>query len=105
MQPGGESRLAAKATDFAKELDEDLLRQVFGLDHISGHAQTERVNPPVVALIKFLEGFHIAFGGSLRQLVIRRSRCLGFDTSHRFARAYASISLNHRPTHRTAGGT
>src|SRR5262249_2140318 len=64
---------------------------------------TERVNAPVVPLVKLLEGFHIAFGSFLRQLVIRRSRCLGFDTSHRFARAHACISLNHRPAHKDSG--
>src|SRR2546429_2095678 len=31
MQPGRESRLAAKASYFTKELNEDLLREVFGL--------------------------------------------------------------------------
>src|SRR5262249_23733817 len=103
MQPGGERRLAAEATDFAKKLDKDFLRQVFGLDHISGHAQTERVNAPVVPLIQLLEGFHVAFGGLLRQLVIRRSRSLGFDTSHGFARAHACFSLNDRPTLKNSG--
>src|SRR5207249_5286099 len=86
MQPGGKSRLAAKTADFPKKLDEDLLRQVFRFRDISGHAQAERIYAAIVALVKLFEGFHIAFGGPLRQLVIRSSRCVSFDCSHLFVR-------------------
>ena len=34
-------RLAAKAADFAKELNENFLRQVFRLSHVTSHAQAE----------------------------------------------------------------
>ena len=53
VQPGGERRLPAKAPNLSKQLDE-----------------TERVNAAIVALVKLLEGFHVAFGGFLRQSVI-----------------------------------
>src|SRR5258706_544315 len=84
MQPGGESRFAAETADLAKELDENFLGQVLGLSHVTRHPQAERIYAPVVALVKLLEGFHVAFGGPLRQFVVRRSRCLGFACSHWF---------------------
>src|SRR5262245_43444054 len=40
MQPRGESRFASEAADLAKELDEDLLRQVFGFSGVGHHPQT-----------------------------------------------------------------
>ena len=60
VQPGRECRLAAKAANLSKELNEDLLSEVFGLRNIPRHTQTEGVNPPVVALVKLLEGNHVA---------------------------------------------
>src|SRR5258708_34796086 len=39
VQPGGKSRLATKASNFSKELDENLLSEVFGLRNIPGHPQ------------------------------------------------------------------
>jgi len=38
MQPGSEGRLATKASNFSKELNEDLLCQVLGLRDIPSHA-------------------------------------------------------------------
>src|SRR5438874_13565284 len=99
MQPGGECRLAAEAADLPKELDEDFLRQILRLDDVSRHAQAERVNTPIVPLIKLLEGFHVAFSSLLGQLVIGRSRFLSVSSSHSFARAHTLLSLNYRPTH------
>lgn len=84
MQPGREGRFAAEATHFAKELDENFLRQILGFNHVPRHAQTERVNAAIVPLIELLEGLHVALGGLFRQLVIRSSRCLGFAYSHWF---------------------
>ena len=37
VQPGRKGRLAAKASDLAKELDEDFLRQVLGFRDIRRH--------------------------------------------------------------------
>src|SRR2546421_12921281 len=99
MQPGRERRLAAEASDLSEKLNEDFLRQVFRFDHVAGHPQTERVTAPIVPLIKLLEGFHVAFGGLLRQLVIGRSRFLSVSSSHSFARAHILLSLNYRSTH------
>jgi len=39
MQPCRESRLAAKASYFSKELYEDLLREVFGLRYVLSHPE------------------------------------------------------------------
>jgi hypothetical protein len=83
MQPGRKSRLAAKASYFAKELDEDLLREVFGLRDVLRHPKAQGVNAAVMALVKLLEGMHIAPCGFLRQRVIRTWRCLGFGCGHK----------------------
>ena len=60
VQPSRECRLTAKAANLSKELNENLLREVFGLRDISRHPQAQGVNSPVVALIKLLEGNHVA---------------------------------------------
>src|SRR5688572_7121947 len=44
VQPGGESRLSAKASDFAKQLNERFLRKVLRLGDVLCHAQTYRIN-------------------------------------------------------------
>ena len=82
MKPRRKSRLAAKASYFSKELYEDLLRKVFGLRDVLRHAEAERIDATVVALIKLLEGLHVAIGGLLRQSVIGRLFCLGFGCRH-----------------------
>lgn len=61
VQPGRKCRLTPETANLSKELNEDLLREVFCLRDISHHSQAEGVNPPVVALVKFLEGGHVAF--------------------------------------------
>ncbi len=60
MQPGGKGRLTTKASNFSKELDEDFLSEVFSFRDIAGHSQTERVNPPIMSLVKLLESAHVA---------------------------------------------
>ncbi len=82
VQPRRKGRLAAKASYFSKELDEDLLRQVFGLRDALRHSQAEGINATVMTLVKLLEGLHIAFGSPLRQRVIRSLRFLGFGCGH-----------------------
>ena len=84
VQPGREGRLAAKAANFSKELDENLLCEVFGLRNIPRHPQAEGINPPVVALVKLLEGNHVALRGLLCQGVISCWRCPGFGCGHVF---------------------
>src|SRR6266850_2159424 len=41
VQPGGKGRFTTKASNFSKELNEDLLCKVFSLRDIAGHSQTE----------------------------------------------------------------
>src|SRR5207253_11524887 len=82
VRPGGKSRLATKAAYFAKELDENLLGEVFCFGDVLCHPQAKGIDATVVALVKLLEGLHVASGGSLRQLVIRSSVCLSFDCGH-----------------------
>src|SRR5207302_732 len=74
MQPGRKRRLAAETPNLAKELDKDFLRQVFGLSHILGHAQAERIDATVVTLIKLLEGFHVAVGAIVIVVRVRIER-------------------------------
>lgn len=82
MQPGSERRFATETADLSKELNEDLLREVFGFGDVPSHPQAERIYATIMPLIKLLEGFHITFSDLLRQLVIRDARCLSFDCSH-----------------------
>ena len=84
VQPGSKSRLATKASNFSKELNEDLLCEIFSLRDIPGHSQAERINATIMALVKLLEGSHVALSGFLRQPVIGCSRCLGFGCGHVF---------------------
>src|SRR4030095_17263638 len=46
VQPGGKGRFTTKASNFSKELNEDLLCKVFRLRDISGHPHAESGNPP-----------------------------------------------------------
>ena len=84
MQPSGKSRLTTKASNLAKELDEDFLSEVLRLRDIAGHSQTERVNPAIMPLVKLLEGRHVTLSRLLRQGVIRFLRRLGFGCGHVF---------------------
>src|SRR5882724_7814628 len=84
MQPGGKGRFTTKASNFSKELDEDLLCQIFSFRDVAGHSQTEGVNPTIMPLVKLLESGHVAFSGSLRQRVICFRLRLGFGCGHVF---------------------
>src|SRR6266851_4869967 len=81
VQPGGKGRLTSKASNFSKELYEDLLGEVLSLRDISSHPQAQGINPAVVPLVKVLEGIHITFCGLLRQRVIGWL-CPGFGCGH-----------------------
>ena len=82
MQPRSKSRFAPETTDFSKELNEDLLCEIFSLRDVPGHSQTERVDAAIVALVKLFESNHVAIGSFLRQLKVCRLRCLGFGCGH-----------------------
>src|SRR5687768_7852777 len=51
VEPGRKSGFSAKTADFSKELYEDLLCEIFSLRDVSGHAQAERVNAAIMALV------------------------------------------------------
>src|ERR1044072_151427 len=82
VQPGSKGGFTTETTNFSKELNEDLLCEIFCLRDITGHAQAERVNAPIMTLVKLLESSHVMLGGLLSQLVICRLRCLGFGCGH-----------------------
>src|SRR6266849_11112098 len=84
MQPGSKGRLTTKASNFSKELDEDLLCQVFSFRNVAGHSQAEGVNPAIMSLVKLLESGHVALSCSLRQRVICFRLRLGFGCGHVF---------------------
>ena len=84
MQPGSKGRLTTKASNFSKELDEDLLCQVFSFRNVAGHSQAEGVNPAIMPLVKQLESGHVALSCSLRQRVICFRLRLGFGCGHVF---------------------
>ena len=68
MQPRGKRRLAAKRSDFSKELQESFLRQIFRLGRVRGHAQAERIHPPLMQVIEKLESFSITLLGAFNGL-------------------------------------
>ncbi|HEV3468838.1 MAG TPA: MFS transporter [Pyrinomonadaceae bacterium] len=78
VQPGRERRVAAEHPGLAQELDEDLLREVFGLGLVLHHAQAQAVDAPVVLPVELLVGRRVAGRGPLRQLVVGRARRLHF---------------------------
>src|ERR1700752_3529163 len=84
VQPGSKSRFAPETTNFSKELDENLLSEVFGFRNIPGHSQAEGILATIEALIKILESPHFSVGCFLRQLIVCRLRCLGFGSGHVF---------------------
>src|SRR5436190_4559785 len=86
MQPGRKRRFATEAAYLPEELDKDFLRQVLGFSNVLRHAQTQRIYAAIMTLVKLLEGRPVALSGSLRQFVIRSSRCLRFAFSHVFSR-------------------
>jgi hypothetical protein len=59
------TRIAAKGTDLAKNLQKRLLRQILGLHWILADSQTEVVNAPAVRVVKVFEGSSIALASSL----------------------------------------
>src|SRR5882762_8492391 len=84
MQPGSKGRLTTKASNFSKELDEDLLCQVFSFRNVAGHSQAEGINPAIMPLVKLLEGRHVTLSCSLCQRVICFRLRLGFGCGHVF---------------------
>ena len=82
VKPSRKSGFAPKTTDFSKELYKDLLSEVFGLRDITSHSQAQRVNATIMALVKRLEGCHIALSSLLPQLIVCRLRCIGFGCGH-----------------------
>ncbi len=90
VQPSGKGRLTTKASNFSKELNEDLLCKVFSLRDIAGHSQTERINPTIMTLVKLLEGFHVALSSLLSQLIIRLLLRLDFGCGHVFVLGQAT---------------
>ena len=95
VQPGGKGRLTTKASNFSKELNEDLLRQVFSLRNVAGHSQTERINPTIVSLVKLLEGSHVALSRLLSQLIIRLLLGFDFGCGHVFVLGPGDSRLSH----------
>ena len=84
VQPGRKGRFTAKASNFSKELNEDLLCEVLSLRDIAGHAQAERVNPTIVSLVKLLKGCHVALRSLLSERVVGFRRGLDFGCGHVF---------------------
>ena len=96
VQPGSKGRLATKASNFSKELNEDLLCEVFSLRNIPGHPQAEGVDATIMALVELLKGSHVALRSSLCQAVIGRL-CLGFGCGHVFV-YFGQASWNFPPS-------
>ncbi len=63
VHPGRKGRLAAECMNLAEELQEGLLRQIFGFNGVATHAQTESVHAAAVQLINGFEGAGVALLG------------------------------------------
>src|SRR5258705_13914418 len=94
MKPGSKSRLTSKTTNLSKELNENLLSEVFCFRNISGHTQAETIHAAIMTLVQILESAHIALGRLLRQLIVCRLRCLRFGSGH-VSSARASWKKSH----------
>lgn len=64
VQPGREGRLAAEGVNFAEELEEGFLREVFGLEGIADHAKAETVDAAGVLAVEMLERGSVATLGA-----------------------------------------
>jgi hypothetical protein len=62
MEPGCESRFATKTSDGAKQLNENILSEVFSLWNIFGHAKTNRKDAAMMFLVELVENFSVTFG-------------------------------------------
>lgn len=63
VQPGGESGLAAKVANAAKNRDERVLGEILGLRRVLDHAKTERVDTSIVATVQIFKPIGIALLG------------------------------------------
>src|SRR6266496_709172 len=70
VKPGSKGRFAPKTPDFSKELNEDLLSEIFSLRHISCHPQTKGINSTIMTLVELLKSAHVSLGSSLRQRIV-----------------------------------
>ena len=68
MQPGGKCRFAPERGNLAEELQERLLRQIFGFRSIADHAQTERIDPPLVQRIERFKRSCVTSFGTFNRL-------------------------------------
>src|SRR6187551_500913 len=70
MKPCREGRVTSKATDLSVKLDKHVLSQIFSLERVLQHSQTDRINPSMMALIDLFECDHVTARGGLGQLEV-----------------------------------
>src|SRR5688500_2558910 len=51
VQPGSKSGFSPETTNLSKELNEDLLCEIFSLRDIVGHSEAQRINATIMALV------------------------------------------------------
>ena len=64
MKPGREGGLAAERVNFAEELEEGFLREVFGFEGIADHAEAETVDAAGVLAVESFESGGVAALGA-----------------------------------------
>src|SRR5205085_10034009 len=74
IEPSGEGRLAAKAAELAHEMNEYLLRNIFSLRNVAGHAQAQTIDAPMITPIDLLECLQVSGARSLHQLLLGADR-------------------------------
>ena len=74
VQPGAEPALAAKRSDFSKQVNEDFLGQILSLRRIVRHTQTYGIDSPVVAFVQIPDCLRAPISGRARQRIVRGVR-------------------------------
>jgi len=64
MKPGREGGFAAESVNFAEELEESFLREVFGFEGVADHTEAEAVDTARVLAVKLFEGSGVAALGA-----------------------------------------
>jgi hypothetical protein len=60
MQPGTELRFTSETSDGAKQMQEDVLREVFGFANVSRHAKTDAIDVAMMFHVELVESLPLS---------------------------------------------
>lgn len=64
VQPGRKGGFATESVNFAEELEESFLREVFGFEGVADHTEAEAVDTARVLAVELFEGSGVAALGA-----------------------------------------